>query len=422
MHNSLLIQEEELPDRFRRVFKIAGKDAWHRRAQDLAERERQNPFLTDYLDDRYAIERSLSRALEHLDRLGKFPPVRGARGAKYFELYSFIHTLSIVYPRLSPKGQSRVRGYVRNGLKSDEGLAPFAHELAVVTQLWTVDFEVEFTDAESRARFDILARKDDLELEVDCKAASADIGRQIHRRRVIELFGRIRPALENLLQKGGGRTIDIIFPGALHGAERYMNDLASAVRHSIVEEKSIAIPGIAEISIGAFNLPEELTPFDPASAAQRWLGRSNAHAICMGRPGEAAVVAAVSSRKPDRVADGIYRALKQSAERQFSGTRPALLAIRLLDLTMVQLRELASNPSGGLGAICNRLFGGERRSHIFGVAFVSPADTLTESVGADRIDISDRGTALLFRRGDHPLAHDPRLALFKRWPPIGENR
>ena len=44
--------------------------------------------------------------------------------------------------------------------------------------------------------------------------------------------------------------------------------------------------------------------------------------------------------------------MKASAEGQFGGANPALLAIRLLDLTMAQLRELTS---GQLGAIWNRM-------------------------------------------------------------------
>jgi hypothetical protein len=80
--------------------------------------------------------------------------------------------------------------------------------------------------------------------------------------------------------------------------------------------------------------------------------------------------------------------------------------------TMGQLHELASGGAGNLAAISNRLFRGARRDHLFGVAFVSPADALTESVGAGGVEFSDRGMALLFRRDEHPLARDPRLVLF----------
>jgi hypothetical protein len=60
------------------------------------------------------------------------------------------------------------------------------------------------------------------------------VGRQIHRRRVLELFNLIRPALARLLEKGGGRTVDIILPGALHGAEPYMKAVGKEVSDAVL--------------------------------------------------------------------------------------------------------------------------------------------------------------------------------------------
>jgi hypothetical protein len=417
MRISITVNEDELPERFRQVFKILPQDVWRRRAVDLANRERQNPHLGDYFDERYTIERFLDRALVHWSRRNRFPPVRGPDGGRYYQLYSFIHILSSVYPCLSPRGHLRVQGYLRHGLQSEVGLAAFAHELAVAVHLWSAGFDVEFTDIEERARFDILATKDGLHLEVDCKTASADVGRQIHRRRALELWHRINPILARLLKTGGERTVDIVLPGRLHGAEAYMNAVAKVVSDAIDQGKSLSMADIADVSLGEFDLQDE--PFlatEPSQALERVverLGRVNREVVCLGsREEHAAVVAIVSSREPDKVAEGIYRALKESAAGQFSGTNPVLLATHLQDLSPHQLRELASGPSA-LGAISNRLFGGKHREHLFGVAFVSPADMPSEAIDIYGAALSSRGTALLFRREDHPLSQDPRLVLFE---------
>src|SRR5260370_29758640 len=103
----------------------------------------------------------------------------------------------------------------------------------------------------------MLARKAGLDLEVDCKTASGDLGRQIHRRRVLELFHRIHPALDGLLEKGGGRTVDIVLPGTLHGAETYMNAVTKAVSDAVMQDKSLSIGDVAEVSLGAFELHAE---------------------------------------------------------------------------------------------------------------------------------------------------------------------
>lgn len=418
MRISTTINESELPERFRQVLEIAPEQLWQRRYAALAVREGQNPFLSAYFDERYTLERFLPRALTHWSQYRRFPSVRGPDSGPYFQLYSFVHVLASVYPLLSPKGQSRVRGYLKDGLRSHDGLAAFAHELAVAVHLWSAAFNVEFTDIEGRTQFDILATKDGVHLEVDCKTASGDVGRQIHRRRVLGLFNRVRPALETLLKPGVGSTVDIVLPGALHGADPYMNAGTSVVSEAVVQNRSTSVVDVAEVSFGEFDPNGEPTLFTGASEpmeriAER-LGRMNKHVVCLGSPEQrAAVVAIVSSRKDDRVADGVYRALKQSAERQFGGTNPALLAINLLDVTTGQLHELASGPSA-LGTISSRLFGGDRRKHLFGVAFVSPASIPTERMSVVSTEFYSPGMAVMFRREDHPLSRDPRLVLFQR--------
>jgi len=191
--------------------------------------------------------------------------------------------------------------------------------------------------------------------------------------------------------------------------------VASTIRDAIAQNKSLSVPQIADVSLGGFAMEDEPTLFTKAPTADALariaerLGRTYRHVHWFGSPNEqAAVVAIVSSREPDQVVDYIYRQLKKSAERQFSGTNPALVAANLLDLTSEQLRELASGPSE-LGNIANHLFAGPDRGHLFGVAFVSPADIPTP-VGAR---LASRGMALLFRREGHPLAQDLRLSLFK---------
>src|SRR6516165_4159009 len=76
MRVSTRIDANELPDRFREVLKIIPEASWQHRARFLADRERQNPFLEQYFDERYAIERCIVRALAHWRRWGTFPSVR----------------------------------------------------------------------------------------------------------------------------------------------------------------------------------------------------------------------------------------------------------------------------------------------------------------------------------------------------------
>jgi hypothetical protein len=195
-----------------------------------------------------------------------------------------------------------------------------------------------------------------------------------------------------------------------------MSQLSDLVIQSVRRQEDLSMGGVAdvilgslEIGNGAFTQAAEPSEDELARIVLNTFGSANAHAISMHRPGTAAVVAVIQSKRPDKVLDGIYRPLRSSAENQFSGSNPALLAVRLTDLTSPQLHELAADHANGLGAICNRLFSSQSRHHLYGVAILAAAQPVTgfRVLGGQIFD--ERGAALLFRRAGHPRAADPRL-------------
>jgi hypothetical protein len=216
----------ELPALFRRLFEIVPKDQWRRRANELLAREQTNPFLTAYFDDQFPIERALMRALSYHKEKGKYPEIDTVLNTEFYELYSFVGTLVRVHQRLSPAARHRLRGCLRDGLTAAKGLTSLALEMGVAVHLWNGGYDVEFTDLENRAQFDFLARKDGVELEVDCKTTSGDVGRPIHRLRALDLFHQIQPAIRDILFGGrSGRAMRILIPAALHGNEEYIHSV-----------------------------------------------------------------------------------------------------------------------------------------------------------------------------------------------------
>jgi hypothetical protein len=121
--------------------------------------------------------------------------------------------------------------------------------------------------------------------------------------------------------------------------------VVKAVRDGV----SLSADGIGKVQLSEFELDQG--PFQKERQPTReelaefmvgLFGNANPYAISHHRPREAAIVAVIESEKPDKVIDGVYRALKDSAQRQFTGQRPALLAVRLTDLTKAHLDELAA--------------------------------------------------------------------------------
>jgi hypothetical protein len=297
--------------------------------------------------------------------------------------------------------------------------------MSVAVHLWAAGFDVEFTDLEGRERFDLLARKDGIELEVDCKTASGDVGRPVHRSRALELFRRIEPIVKQYAETADapsqGVAIRIVIPASLHGHHTYMETLTDLVNTAIQTGASVS-SGAEEVSITYFDPSDEAFSRE-ASASQKQLGAivdrlfgsAGVHAMTIHSPGRMALVVVVESRKPDNMVDGIYRSLKDSASSQFSGVRPAVLATRLTDLTAAQLNDLALERRTGLTAISNRLLRPGSRQHLFGVAFLAPTGILEQAVpltGDNGMIFQDRGIALMFKRQEHPMSNDPRLKVF----------
>lgn len=420
MRLSVEAYSQDIPRIIRQLFEIVAWDQWRRRIRELEAREQQIPELAEYFDDKYPIERALGRARAFHKRFGHYPHLTDTTGPQLYELYAFASMLTRVHARLSPAGKSRLAGVLKSGLKTEPGLAPVALEMSSAAHFLRAGYDVDFADLEGREQFDILASKEGLELEVDCKTVSGDVGRAIPRRLALELFHRIRTALRRLdNQLTGGRAIRLMIPDVLTGNESTMEKLAALVIEAIQAGESRSVAGLADVSVAAFQ-PDDAwmgrapTNDELVATAKRVLGDPNLHGMSLYHPNRgAAVIMAIESRKPDRVLRQIYKPLRDSAERQFGKNRPALLTVRLTDLSADDLRGLSSGQYG-LARIAHRLFRGERRQHLFGVAYVAPGSAPISSRTPDLagVHVQDHGTSLLFHHPEHPLRHDPRLALF----------
>jgi hypothetical protein len=214
-------------------------------------------------------------------------------------------------------------------------------------------FEVEFTDLEGRERYDLLASNGRIQIEIDCKAPSGDVGRRIHKWRFRTFANELIPLLRELTERGEGHLVQLTIPGNLHGDRDFERDL--------VEETARVIQGKIKgedeeprstVSVRSFEIADSPfeekgpVPLDTVSAFLKDRFRlEDVNAACNWQPGRGAAILSMQSSKKDNVVDGIYRQLKDSAERQFSSRRPALLCIHLREVTGPQLRELARGGS-----------------------------------------------------------------------------
>ena len=125
------MHERDIPAVMRAVFRITPYKLWKRRWKEWAEQEKANPFLTDYFDAQFRIERLFEVTYNYYLSHHKVPRL----DALGYELFSFLALLLGVNTRLSAQGQARLAGSVRDVLQNTTGLVPVEVELRVAAHL-----------------------------------------------------------------------------------------------------------------------------------------------------------------------------------------------------------------------------------------------------------------------------------------------
>jgi hypothetical protein len=113
-------------------------------------------------------------------------------------------------------------------------------------------------------------------------------------------------------------------------------------------------------------------------------GISNAHLLFHSRPNDAVVAVMIRSDKADTVVNAIADAAKEAAD-QCSGTRPALIALHLIDeISRPKLQAMLTTPNG-LHAIAHAVFKGGKRQHVDSIAFTVPQSIRADGLGTKRL-------------------------------------
>ncbi len=106
------------------------------------------------------------------------------RDHRHYKLYGFV--VVRIYEQLSLTGQKRLRGMQRDGLQPHNNLLSLQHEILTAVHLMGRGYDVEMNDLENGSGVDFIASLRGLELEIECKMFTGDIGRQIHRRKALD--------------------------------------------------------------------------------------------------------------------------------------------------------------------------------------------------------------------------------------------
>jgi hypothetical protein len=199
---------------------------------------------------------------------------------------------------------------LKSGLDSEFGLIPLEHEMSTAANLMQRGFDVDFVDIEGRGRSDYIAERDGASLEVECKNFSADLGRQIQRRKVYLLAQQLKDPVERALDANpGGHFIRIVVPTKLYGSRDFLANIAALAADALSNQRSCSGDDI-EIEYGAFDFgssafaraaPAQLSPEEARDSISDLFALENQTCLFNIRPRSGAVAVAIESRRPDSV-------------------------------------------------------------------------------------------------------------------------
>lgn len=416
------LDHTELPNTIRQMAKIVGWKVWRNRIKTLESELQSNPLWRSFLLEHHGLEMAFGDVRRHLKTTNRLP--WPPRTAEEYRLYSFLAMVTQVHAKLSPSGQKKLAGALRSGLKKEFGLGPLAFEMKIVAHLISRGFSVEFHDLEGNGGYDFLADIGSTKIEVECKHISADIGRKIPRRSLYDLGGVLFPATKKAVDDGnGGRLIHVTLPDRLTSNKGNQKKIAEHI-NAILSGKSVPIDNSCRIvserpfdldnSPFSSNRGHNLTMEDVQNYLKRDFGIENANVLLNWRPGHAAVVIWFQSTKPDTVLHNILKNLKNDANRQFSGDRPAFLCVHFADITQEQLLDLANTEQAGTETGLQRMSSIllQKRPHLHTVAMMTDGEvkiTKESSTESVRTSIQETGPSYVYQNPNHPLANSTDL-------------
>jgi hypothetical protein len=181
---------------------LAGERLWNKRIAHLRRELGSSPFRAKVAGDYHWLETELSEQLQPVSTASEPPIPLDALAAMHFA-----QTVVAVHQRLTFAGKASLEGRIRDCLQATSGFASLYAEMDVARRLFDFGYDVEFSDLEGTARYDLRFAKGAAEGEVECKSLSADAGRKIHRRDFYRFMESLGPAIVDRINTGAKETI-----------------------------------------------------------------------------------------------------------------------------------------------------------------------------------------------------------------------
>jgi hypothetical protein len=349
-----------------------------RRVAAIETQKRGNRLLTDHFREHHALEFALCNARKYRRNTGRLP-----KGPDYDQLSGLLIPAQRIHANLSGSARVAFEGKLRDAFTGPNGTRPLSYEVSIATHLMGSGWDVAFADYEGLGRFDFLARRNATEIEIECKTTSVDGGRKIRRQEVNRLGDLILPTTKALSQTAGCHRLTVTVPDRLDKSNEVLDGIASLIGTAAanMENVSGALARVDYVLDDVTAWPEPGRDAGFHEFYERQFGVQNGHILFSGKRNHSVVAILFKSDKPDAVVETIAAQAKEAA-KQCSGTRPAIIALHLVDLvSQDELQSLLTGPSG-IHTIAHEVFKSAQRKHVDTVSFTLPQNVKATGDGA----------------------------------------
>lgn len=290
-----------------------------------------------------------------------------------------------------------------DALKNDFG--SLEHEMCAVAHLVSRGFDIELPDIEGTGRFDILARKDGCEIEVECKSVSYDAGRKIHRSDFNALADTLCAMFKSYIDKNTQSALIV-----LTLKDRLTNNSQLFLRigthvHDAIQQRCQEIEDV-DFSLQCCKYEPEILPPDAETLwkqIEEQIASDQFHVFVYGNS-TCVVVFVARSNERDRVLSAMLKQMRKVSD-QCTGLRPAIVWVKVEGIYPHEWHTLSAESA--LQQMSYKYLAQPSRSHVHTVAYSS-----TGWLERRSSVVTNRGPVLCFSSLAHPMCDDPILRVF----------
>ncbi len=311
---------------------LAGAERWKKRTVQLSKAAIASPFQAKIIADYHWLELVLSHHIDVCKANDSLTPRQVT--IELFSALLFVKTVVSVHRQLSTAGRRLLEGRLRSALRAETGFAPLYVEMSVARRLFDAGYEVEFSDIEGLAQFDLRFWKGSVHGEVECKSLSCDAGRKVHRKDFYRFMDTMGGLLESRARSGAKEVLLVTLHDRMPASLGQQRALSEAAKRLLSQPNLVRIEGeFFAVTLEAHDPRLELalaTGQHEAYRLCREMYGNNCHVSGSIGPDGACLVI-IRSQDEDDPSGAILDAMKK-ATSQFSKTRPAFIAVQFEDI------------------------------------------------------------------------------------------